>query len=730
MPAIETGLLGLPVYEGTKRNMYSAHDQVQEYYHLRTSSALDRIISVVDTVTLLTAGLLEADFTALFYQKENGDGLIPVSFYSAPDVKLADFDLLEEDWFQEIDRGAKVEETFVGLGETHPSDLGPTGQFAQSNGFAGIYQFPTYIDDRLRAVIVACWHQPHKPRHPNMQVLLGYLTKILIDCMTLTDEAQLVADYSLRLSKLMAVFEAPLGEYSFTELMSKLLGFCRQIVPEASVCLFSESSGPEELSGQEVLCDRPVSEAFLNSVLHRIEQACESSPSEAASRESCYDLSRYYADEYTGVVAMDMCPDESLRCSLVAWTECESGFSQSDLNLLSVFAMFAKAEIRDAYMVRRLRKTKRLLEKSSMRMADTEALAALADMTTGVAHDFNNIFGGVVGRLQLMRLKIRDETILSDLSKIESLVLSGAHTIRRIQEFATGAKAEEAQSVDLCRVIGDCLDTDAAGWKKLAGIRGVAVVSELAAQEAIISGCEAELKTVIHKLVENAVEHSPANSTVTVSLRVDDRHFTISITDRGPGIPEEIRQKIFYPFFSTKGTPGAGLGLAMVRGIVTRQGGEVSLGTNEGSGTVFNLAFSHAVKDQDISEITTRTKRTGRLKVLVVDDDDQIREILTDMLTMDGYSATACPDANAALKTINEDSFDILITDLGMPGMSGLDLAGEVHETHPQIPIAMITGWGTQLSEQEVSSRGIRAILSKPFHLKEVKELIQELALC
>ncbi|HDL01950.1 MAG TPA: response regulator, partial [candidate division Zixibacteria bacterium] len=116
-----------------------------------------------------------------------------------------------------------------------------------------------------------------------------------------------------------------------------------------------------------------------------------------------------------------------------------------------------------------------------------------------------------------------------------------------------------------------------------------------------------------------------------------------------------------------------------------------------------------------------------QLKILVVDDDDQIREVLTDMLSIDGYDTVACEDGFSALKAFETEEFDLVITDLGMPGMSGLELAGEIHSKKPELPIAMITGWGTQLNHDEVALKGVKTVLSKPFHLKDIKVMIQEL---
>ena len=120
-------------------------------------------------------------------------------------------------------------------------------------------------------------------------------------------------------------------------------------------------------------------------------------------------------------------------------------------------------------------------------------------------------------------------------------------------------------------------------------------------------------------------------------------------------------------------------------------------------------------------------RRGDKISVMVVDDDEQLRIVLVEMLSLDGYHVRACPDAYSALKTLEHEKFDLLLTDLGMPGMSGLELAGTVHTTYPHMPIALITGLRAEVNEDKALKKGVRAVLLKPFQRQELTALIRQL---
>ncbi|MEK7775079.1 MAG: hybrid sensor histidine kinase/response regulator, partial [Candidatus Zixiibacteriota bacterium] len=422
-------------------------------------------------------------------------------------------------------------------------------------------------------------------------------------------------------------------------------------------------------------------------------------------------------------------PDSDHLYAFGIWTYKPIRPTPVDYELLSLFGLIFQSLFNDMVLVKKLRATNKLLAETSAKMANVESLAAMADMTSGVAHEFNNIFGAAIGRIQLMRAKGGDDKLQSDLGKIEKQLLEGAQTVKRIQQFTSSAKYKKPEMVDVAEIVRNCADPTVGSFVKLAESRNVTVEVSVGMGEAFIMGNQADLATAIDQLILNAVENATQESTVQVTLSGDERQIKLTVTDKGPGIPVANQKKVFYPFFSTKGTRGAGLGLAIVHGTVVRHDGRISLQSEEGKVTTIHLAFRRAEHTGDISEISKRTKKAHNLSILIVDDDEQIREVLSDMLSVDGHKTTICGDGPSALKELSGRSFDMMITDLGMPGMTGLELSGRAHKQFPKMPIAMITGWGNQLNQEELSAHGVKAILPKPFHLKDIKSLVQEMAL-
>jgi signal transduction histidine kinase/ActR/RegA family two-component response regulator len=395
--------------------------------------------------------------------------------------------------------------------------------------------------------------------------------------------------------------------------------------------------------------------------------------------------------------------------------------------LLDIFARCMRAIFQDAVFIKDVNKANRLLKESSDQLATAETLAALTDMTSGMAHDFNNVIGAVIGRVQLMKLKISDDKVLNDLNKIEKLLLEGAKTVRSIQEFTTSTKYKKPRSINLSGLISEYFERDDHAWRKLAAKKNIQTVVRTSIEEAFVEGSSPDLTIVMDKLVENAVEHSPENRPVEIALEQTRRTFRVLVTNQGEEISEDIAKKIFYPFFTTKETRGAGMGLAIVHGIVGRHNGKCGVQSTSERGTVFEIELPKGEASREDSDVTQKRKKVRGLRILVVDDDDQIREVLTDMLAINGHSITACCDGFSALESFRDGDFDIVITDLGMAGMSGLDLAGLIHQENPGTPVALITGWGSQLNPDEVALKGVRAVVAKPFHLEEIHALVEKL---
>lgn len=711
--------------------MQTSRTLIQKYYHVRVGHKLAGIIAQVDTVSLMAARLLGCDFCAVFYRAENNTRLIPVSYQYGSHLSIRGLDVLESTW-AEIDTDTQPLQR--GLHECSQAKAQKGDDpFGVENGFACRYMYPVYDEGRLCAVIIGYWYEQPRSIDRNAEIMLDLVAAVLKAALEIADQLMVVENYSTRLSEMLPVFEIPLQEVKFSELVTDVVSRASNMCPGAHVFLLSRGNKSGKLQCAEIHGDTTPSPeliAFVTKTVEPMTQIDGEDPDGDTGRYRCRDLAFPESLELTDLVALPIAPVDDLQFVLVVCATSERGLSANDRELLSVYAVFAQTVLRNALLVKRLRRANRLLEHSSDRLANAETMAALTDMTSGVAHDFNNIFGAIIGRVQLLRIRAKDNQMVADeLTKIEKLVGEGAETVRRIQEFTTSGRAKEVRAFDLVATLQEALAAADTRWKKLAETRNVTVDFDCRIDKAIVEGCHDDLLTVVRKLLENAVEHAPENSAVSVLLEADDRNYRLVVTDHGSGIAPDLRKRIFYPFFTTKSERGAGLGLAIVHGIISRHSGSVSLSCSPETGTAFTVTLSRPATISDVTEVTTRRSvRAENLRILIVDDDDQIREVLRDMLMINGHRATACADGFEALKVIAKDTFDLMITDLGMPGMSGLELAGTVHDRLPALPIAMITGWGTQLDQREIAAKGIRAVLPKPFHLKDIRALVEDMA--
>ncbi len=700
--------------------MTSSTDLLQRYFQLNMSSKLRRIISQIDHISRLATIELKSDFVALFYADVDSGSFIPVSFSTTADVPDEDIDLLINRW-----SAGKNSKTMSAELTPHPVDAGDA--FAAKCGFRYALKYPCRENGAVSGMIVAYFAEEPNWADSRRADKMSVIADILMDAIATTREANLVDNYSRRVSKLINMFEIPLNENGFKEVAGEIVRRFAPVVPVRGISLYFRDTQRGGFRAQSIAIDDKLPATFHAGLTDIVAERYRQQTADDQKSDHWYDLSDCFTEMNLAVASIEFSVDKRFQYVLVAWTDVSDGLHRNDRELLRVFALFSRVVLRNALLIRNIRKAQRMIEKTSGRMADVETTAALADMTSGVAHEFNNIIGGVVGRLQLIKMKSDDDTFCDELDKIESLVMEGARTIKRIQEYTIGVRHKNLGRIDLCEVVRRAADGAASGWSKLATGRRIEIAVNLPPMPVEIEGHEKDLRIALDKILENAVESSDEGSTVEVSLTADGKDAVVRIADNGAGISRENRTKIFYPFFTSKPTRGAGLSLSIVHGVISRHGARIRVSDNKPKGTVFELIFDLPEAIDGDSDISSQAQRSDHLKILVVDDDQQIREVLRDMLSLYGHALVTCPDAYAALKSLEAQEFDILITDLGMPGMSGLDLARVAHENHPTMPIAMITGWGTQLNQDEVAANGIMAVLAKPFHLKEVRELVQQL---
>jgi CheY-like chemotaxis protein len=203
----------------------------------------------------------------------------------------------------------------------------------------------------------------------------------------------------------------------------------------------------------------------------------------------------------------------------------------------------------------------------------------------------------------------------------------------------------------------------------------------------------------------------------------------VTVADTGVGIPEAIRGKIFDPFFTTKGPQGTGLGLSMTYGILSRHGARITVDSQEGRGTTFRLTFARSVvPDADVSPVSEAPPLGASLRCLVVDDEAEVARVLGDMLQTDGHRVTVLTDGAEAIAQFRAEPFDLVLTDLAMPRVSGWQVAQAVKEIAPSVPVILVTGFGVELSAEERQTHGVDLVLVKPLRITDVLDAVARAA--
>ena len=363
-----------------------------------------------------------------------------------------------------------------------------------------------------------------------------------------------------------------------------------------------------------------------------------------------------------------------------------------------------------------------------------EKMSALGELASGVAHDFNNTLAGILGRAQLMLAYEDPAKIEKGLNLIIKTARDGAKTIKRIQDFARQRRDHDFQLVDVSQLLHDVGEITRVRWKDNAQMANVHISLDLEVHgHMLVMGDDSELREVLVNMVFNAVDAMPRGGVLTLAAGEHDGLVTITVRDTGLGMDEDVRLRIFDPFFTTKDKAGMGLGLAVSYGIIRRHDGVVEVESDVGHGTSFRITLPVAASvphEQSIKEVAraiTSPKRLSQTRILVVDDEEHVRELLRDILETEGYGVALAEGGREALSLFEKEDFNALFTDVGMPEMSGWELARAVRQRKHDIPIAVITGWGEAVSSNKRDAAQVDWVVAKPFDTQQILEIAQNI---
>jgi len=363
-------------------------------------------------------------------------------------------------------------------------------------------------------------------------------------------------------------------------------------------------------------------------------------------------------------------------------------------------------------------------------MHQSEKLTALGQVAGGIAHDFNNLLQAILGYSQLMSKNLQNiDVVRRGLSVIETAAVGGAETVRRIQKFARLRPDEPFVSVELNQVVHDSVAITRPRWEERVAKGGVPLRLDLRLTPLpTVMGRPSELNEVITNLILNAIDAMPQGGTLGIYTRPEgDEHVVLTVADTGVGMPEHVRKRIFDPFFTTKGEVGTGLGLSVSYSIIQRHGGEMRAESQPGRGTTFTIVLPVGTAERTQAPAGPESPGTRRGRILLVDNELPVMTVLGDMLTEVGHDVLSVASGAEAIRVFVPGAFDLVMTNLGMTGLTGWDVAERVRTSDPHVPIVFITGWGLQTEDRERCRQlGVQNVLFKPVRPGELHQAVQE----
>jgi PAS domain S-box-containing protein len=352
-------------------------------------------------------------------------------------------------------------------------------------------------------------------------------------------------------------------------------------------------------------------------------------------------------------------------------------------------------------------------------LAHAQKLEAVGRLAGGIAHDFNNLLQAVLSQIAVLGLRLRGVPgAPKPIEELDQLVRRGAALTRQLLLFSRG----EAPS----RVPADLNDLVRGGATLVRRVvrENVAIVTELSDGPLPVLADRSQCDQLLMNLVVNASDAMPSGGTLTLRTGGDEAGVWLSVADTGCGISDAVREHLFEPFFTTKAVGhGTGLGLSVVHGIVTAHGGTVTMSSREGTGTTFTVRFPRlfdaALRPESGDEETVAATGRGE-RLLLVEDEDGARQGLLEILGSLGYAVTAAASGEEARALPTAPAFDLLLTDLVLPGIAGPELANLLRERWPGMRVVVMSGYAEADVVQRVRTDAGVEFLQKPFHITEL----------
>lgn len=373
-------------------------------------------------------------------------------------------------------------------------------------------------------------------------------------------------------------------------------------------------------------------------------------------------------------------------------------------------------------------------ERTEAELQQAMKMDALGKLTGGIAHDFNNMLTGIIGALDMISVAVSSGKV-ERVPRYAEMAATSAYraaaltqrmlAFARKQSLDTTAFDVGAQITSLSDLLGRTIGEN------------IALEFDMPREGLVVVADANQLENVVLNLVLNARDAMKGVGRITISARpatvgggsdvAAGDYVLLSVSDDGPGIPPDIVDKVFEPFFTTKPIgEGTGLGLSMTYGFARQSGGAARIRSAVGDGTTVELLLPRGEAVQAEPEPEEEVAEGGAESILLVDDNEMVRAMAQEVLVEAGYDVFTCSEGTAALDAAGERDFDLLLTDVGLPGMNGRQLADSIRECRPEMPVLFITGYAENAqNRQEFLAEGME-MLPKPFSLNELLRAVRQ----
>ncbi len=369
-----------------------------------------------------------------------------------------------------------------------------------------------------------------------------------------------------------------------------------------------------------------------------------------------------------------------------------------------------------------------------------QKMESISTLTGGIAHDFNNIMGIILGNAELALDDVPEwNPAHSNLEEIKKASLRAANIVRQLLSF-TRITDQKLQPMEIALVIKDALK-----FLRSTIPTTIDIEQDIFVTDETILADPTQINQIMMNLCINAshaMESTGGKLTIIVEKVVLDdnsakdypdlkigKYVKLMVSDTGPGIDPKIIDRIFDPYFTTKGIgKGSGMGLAVVHGIVKSHRGTIAVDSTLGKGTKFSILFPLSQGKAAVEAKTIQEIPRGNETILFVDDEISIANMVQRMFERLGYKVQTATTPQDALDrfALNPDHFDLVITDMTMPQMTGVKLSEKLMDIRPDIPIIICTGYSALVDEEKAKELGLAAYVMKPINLSEIAQTIRK----